>query len=281
MAFEGGGSFGGSIVGIIGGIASFVKGFFNITAKELYRFITYLKDHIVQLSQALLNGVLKLGRSLARAVVSMLRLAAHGLKTLALWANRKLLALERYLKDKFGPILRWLKLVKDHLDDFYKRFIRPIIDTIEFIRQLNRVLQVFHINLLRKLDATLAQIEQKIEEPFLWVRAHITEIENLVNRVLTLNGLFQRLTLLRSMAHYAPAWINHFWSRQIDLGAIDRNQPRHGLELPEHPVSADVNALTDYWTRGDGDRAAVIEELHLNFTLAMRTRPDRPATGPF
>lgn len=261
MSFEGGGSFGGAVFGIIAGIGNFVAHWFGITAKELLRLVTYLKDHIVELSRALLNGVLKLGRALARAVVSMLRLTVHGLKTLALWANRKLLALERYLKDKFGPILRWLKLVKDHLDDFYKRFVRPIIDTIEFIRQLNRVLQVFHINLLRTLDATLAKIEQKIDEPFLWVRAHITEIENLVNRVLTLDGLFQRLTLIRSMAKYAPNWTNGFWNSQIDVNVLKANDYKHDLEYPVDEPASYASGLAQFYRGEGGDMKAAIDEL--------------------
>jgi len=275
MGFEGGGSFLGSAAAIASGIGSFISHWFGITAKELLRLVTYLKDHIVQLAQALLNGVLKLGRALARVVVSLLRLAAHTIKQLAQWSYRKLLALEKYLKDKFAPILRWLKLVKDHLDEFYKRFIRPIIDTIEFIRKLNSLLLLFHIDVLKKLDSTLAKIEQRIEEPFEWVRVRITTVENWINRIVTLDGLFQKLTLIRSMAKYLPTWSNMFWSRQINPVKLAAGDFRRNQEYPGHEVSADVNALSGYWARGEGDRAAVIDELRLNFIIAMQTEPDR------
>jgi hypothetical protein len=275
MAFEGGGSFLGAAASIAGGIGSFISHWFGITAKELLKLITFLKDNIVKLSQALLNGVLKLGRALARAVVSMVRLAAHTIKQLAQWSYRKLLALERYLKDKFAPVLRWLKLVKDHLDDFYKKYIRPIIDTIEFIRSLNRLLQVFHINVLQKLDSTLAKIESRIEEPFLWVRSHITDLENWINRIVTLDGFFQKLTLIRSMARYLPTWSNLFWSGQIDPVKLAAGDYRREQEYAAHEVKADVNALSDYWSRGEGDRAAAIDELRVNFIIAMQTEPDR------
>lgn len=261
MSFEGGGSFGGSVVGIITGIASFVKGFFNITAKELLRLIQFLKDHIVELSRALLNGVLKLGRALARVVVSLVRLAAHALKTVALWANRKFLALERYLKDKFAPILHWLKLVKDHLDDFYKHFIRPIIDTIEFIRKLNALLSLFHIDLLRKLDATLAKIEQKIEDPFIKIREKFTILENWVNRIVTLDGLFQRLTLIRSMSKYAGNWTNGFWNSQIDVKVLQENDYKRDLEYPTAEPSSYGAALTQFYSGLGGELQAPIDEL--------------------
>jgi len=253
MAFEGGGSFGGAIVQIIGGIGSFISHWFGITAKELLKLVTYLKDNIVKLSQALLNGVLKLGRALARAVVSIVRLAAHTMKQLAQWSYSKLLALERYLKDKFAPVLRWLKLVKDHLDDFYKHYIRPIIDTIEFIRRLNSLLLLFHIDVLKKLDATLAKIEQRIEDPFLWVRAHITELENWVNRIVTADGLFQRLTLIRSMSQYAPNWINGFWNTQIDVAFLEANDYKKDLEYPVEDPASYGAALAQSYRGENGD----------------------------
>lgn len=275
MAFEGGGSFGGAIAGVIGSIASFVKGFFGFSAKQLLQLVTYLKDRIVDLSQALLNGVVQLGKSLAKALVSFARLAGSAVKRLALWADRKFRVLEQFLKDKFGPVLRFIKNIKDHLDEFYKRYVRPIIDTIEFIRQLNRVLQVFHIDLLRKLDATLARLEQKIEDPFLWARERLTLIENWIDRIVTLDGLFQRLTLLRSLDKYAPSWIASFWARQVQPGAGAGGGTGGGGEYPNHEPLEDVNALADYWRDGSGDHAGILNELRLQAMQVARTRADR------
>lgn len=251
MAFEGGGSFGGAVVGIIAGIGNFISHWFGITAKELLRLVTYLKDHIVQLAQALLNGVLKLGRALARTVVSLVRLVGRSIKAFAIWADKKFHALETYLKTKFKPVLDWLKKVKLHLDSFYKTYIRPIIDTIEFIRKLNSLLHIFHIDVLRKLDATLAKIEQRIEDPFLWVRSHITELENWVNRIVTLDGFFQKLTLIRSMAKYAPAWINGFYNAQLPPSW---KYPDDTVFPPDDPLTVDLidAAITELLERDSG-----------------------------
>lgn len=275
MAGEfGGGGFLGGIGAILGGIASFVNGFIGITVRELLRLVKFLKDGILDLSKALLTGVWRLGRALARALVAFARLAGSGLKQFLLWANRKLVALEGFLKDKFAPILRFLKNVKDHIDDIYRRFIRPIIDTIEFIRQLNRILQVFHIGVLGKLDTVLQQIEKRIEDPFLWVRSHITEIENWINRIVTLDGLFQKVTLIRSMARYAPAWINVFWTKQVGQNKPTTPGAESLSGYPPHQVLEDVNALDDFFLRGEGDHAAVIRELSLMLMEAARTTPE-------
>jgi hypothetical protein len=61
----------------------------------------------------------------------------------------------------------------------------------------------------------LQSIEQRIEDPFLWVRAKITWVENQFDRILTADGFFQRLTLLRTMDKHAPEWLQMFWAKQL------------------------------------------------------------------
>lgn len=268
------GGFGGSVIGVIAGIASFIKGFFGFSAKQLFQLVNYLKDRIVELSHALLNGVMQLAKTLARALVAFGRLAGLALKRLALWADRKLRALETYLKNKLGPVLKFLRTIKDHFDDFYKRYVRPIIDTIEFIRQLNRVLQVFHINVLRKLDDVLARLEQKIEDPFLFVRSRLTLLENWIDRIVTVDGLFRRIALLKSLSQYAPEWIQEFWARQVAPGGGGPVATGGGGAYPNHEPLEDINALADYWRDGSGDHAGIIGELRLTVLAAAHVRPE-------
>jgi hypothetical protein len=179
----------------------------------------------------------------------------------AKWAGDKLRRLEQYLKDKFGPILHYLKVLKDHINDIYKRFIRPIIDTIEFIRQLNRVLNVFHIHVFDKLDATLQQIERRLEAPFEWIQAHITELMNLIDRVMTIDGLFQRITLLRSLESYAPDWLKVFWDKQAKgISPFVRDELR-GQQVPLVDAGDYGHELGDYFTGRPSDIGGLADEL--------------------
>jgi hypothetical protein len=249
MADFGGGGFLGSIGGILSGIAGFLRGFLAITVKDLLRLVQYLRDQLVTLGKQMLSAIWKAGKALARALGSLGRLAYGGLKQFVLWADKKFRLLEAWLKETFAPLLRFLKNIKDHIDDIYKRFVRPIIDTIEFIRQINRVLQVFHVHLLDKLDTTLQRLEQKIEEPFLWVRAELTKIQNVVDRIITLDGLVQRVTLLRSMSKYAPAWINGFWNRQIDPNLKAGTDYSRGRDYPLDTPFANGKELAQFYRR--------------------------------
>lgn len=268
MSVEFGGGFRVGVLGLVAGIARFFGGMPGITARDLMRAVAYLKDETVSLETQHVGMFWKLGGAIADALTTFGHYIRDHAKEFLKWAGDKLRKLEQYLKDKFGPVLRFLKTLKDHINDIYKKFVKPIIDTIEFIRQLNRVLNVFHIHVFDKLDTTLQQIERRLEAPFEWIQAHITELMNLVDRVMTADGLFQRLTLLRSLARDAGGLTNVWWNAQSRSPNLP---PRYTpIEADEPLTLAEIAAAYEaYLASGTGefselaDRfyAAMLEEL--------------------
>lgn len=182
------------------------------------------------------------------------------LKPALVWVDDHLKRLYGWLKDTFQPVFDFLRDVRDRLHAFYATFVRPVIDTIEWLRQINRVLLAFHITFLQALDRTLQQIEQRIEEPFLWVNEQLNKVWNALDLVVTLDGFFQRLTLLRSMNRYAPDWIRSFYNAQRPAhgkypnGVVDGlddalaptdfgGQIQRAVEADDGPISAGVSRL--------------------------------------
>lgn len=250
MAGEFGGGFRIGIVGLVAGIARFFGGFSGITAKDILRNIAYLKDQTVLLETGHVGVFWSLGRALAGALQTFAVYVRDHAKTFLKWAGDKLRKIEQYLKTKFGPILHYLKVLKDHIHEIYNRFVKPVIDTIEFIRALNRTLNVFHIHVLDKLDRILQGIERRIEEPFDWADRILTEIQNAIDRIITLDGLIQRFTLLTSMQRYAPAWVNGFWNGQIDANKLRRSNEIPLGVYPLDPPDAAGRDLGQFY-RGD------------------------------
>jgi hypothetical protein len=259
----------GAFLGIIVAIASAVATFFQAIGSASLTAILYawqiIRTGVINLGRVVKTGLWDAGRGVAKVLRSTRALWDRVLHPALQWANDKLLKLEHWLHDKFGPVLKWLHDVKTQLDAFYRTYIRPIIDTIDFVRALNRALQLFHVHVLDSLDKWLVELEARIEEPFLWLRAKITELQNWVDRIVTLDGLFQRLTLIRSLSSYAPDWINGFWHRQIEKDVqfgdpYDRtrdyplDEPEaNGLELgrfyrgEDNRMQADVERLLPIW----------------------------------
>lgn len=103
------------------------------------------------------------------------------------------------LERLFRPVIEFLRRIRAELLKFYDHWIRPILDTIELARKVVRVFASLGLEWAKALDAKLAQLEEQIDRPFRFVLAQLNRITNLINRIVTADGLFQRLALIRSI----------------------------------------------------------------------------------
>ena len=249
------------LVAIANAVVGLFRSFGAATVAVILRSWEVLRTGLIVLARATKDALfsgLKFG---ARAVLSLRHVYTRVLKPFVLWAGRQLDSLHAWLKAKLAPVLHFLATIKDHLDDFYKHYIRPIIDTIEFIRAINRVLLAFHIRLLQKLDTVLQQVEQRLEDPLLWVRDKVIWLEDWVDRIVTADGFFQRLTLIRSLERYAPDWINGFWNRQVTAGAQHGSAYDRDREYPLDAPYANGKELAALYLGQPNRMQSAVDEL--------------------
>jgi hypothetical protein len=167
-----------------------------------------------------------------------------------------------WLDHTFGPTLRWLRRLRDNLLKFWKTYVRPWLDIIDATRRVLRVLSSLGLRWAAALDKRLGDLEARIERPFRLLLAKVNEVINLVNRVITLDGLFQRVALIRSLERdYVYAWRTAMNPWQKPLTAED--QRRHDEGRTTKTVT-DVAADTqEYMRDGTGPSAAVLDEMAL------------------
>lgn len=220
MAEFGGGGVLAGLGGVVTGLLSAIKAFAGITAQQLLNYLTKLREHLLELSQAVYKGLKETAKALARSVLAIARGFRDGLRAFVSWARRYLEALHTFLKTKLGPVLAFIDKVRKRIQELYAKYVRPVLDVIDFIRQLNRLLEVFHITVLSGLDAALSAIERKIDAVYSQVIANINRIDNFLDKVIGLDGLYQRITLMTSMSRFRGSWIAGFWNGQIDANTI-------------------------------------------------------------
>jgi hypothetical protein len=104
-----------------------------------------------------------------------------------------------WLESIFRPVFDFLNTLRQWVLDIYTKYVRPIVDAIDIARRVLRVLSSLGLDWARALDARLAQLQDHIQAPFRIALAKINEIVNLLNTVVTFNGLIQRVALLRSI----------------------------------------------------------------------------------
>lgn len=162
------------------------------TVRQLWQFATTIYDGARHVADAIRIGLYKAWDFTKGLYEDILKPAWQKFWSLV---DRVRGALEHAL----APVIKFLRQVRDEIIGFYTKWVRPIIDTIETTRKILRVLAALHLDFARKLDVKLGELEELIDRPFRILLEKVNEILNLVNRVVTANGLFQRLALVRSI----------------------------------------------------------------------------------
>lgn len=157
-----------------------------------------------------------------RGAQALLSLVVSGVKALWTdvlhpiigWVDTAVTRIRTWLGNTFGPVFSFLRSVRDAVTGVYNRFLRPILDAIDFVHQLDQLLQVFHINVLKGLDNTLQSVEQRIDGVMTWIYGKLNDISNVLTTIITADGFFQRYTLLRSLARD----VNYHWRLLANTG---------------------------------------------------------------
>jgi hypothetical protein len=165
-----------------------------------------------------------------------------------------------WLDRTFRPVLRWLKFVRDNFLKFYKTFIRPWLDIIDVTRKLLKVLATLHVPFARQLDARLGRIEELIDKPFRLMLAKINEVIGIVNRIVTLDGLLQRVALIRSLERdFIFAWraATNPWHRLLSKDE-DEEVKRQQAGKPFVTIVTETKA---YMRDRSGPNAPLLDEM--------------------
>lgn len=178
--------------------------------------------------------------------------------------------LKTWLNDTFGPVFRFLYKVRDEILCFYKHWVRPVLDVIEGVRSILRVLEALHLKFAQALDDWLGQLEHYLNYPFQKVLEALNGVINLVNRIVTIDGLLQRVVLVRSVqrdvGNIARVFAN---ARKRDLTELEvAQQGRFGAVMTQ----ADLNTnITAWWNGEHNDVGDVLDVLVANYVALWST----------
>jgi len=163
------------------------------------------------------------------------------------------------LEHVLRPVFRVLRAIRDEVLAIYRRYVQPVLDAIGIARQALRVLASLHLAWAQRLDAELGRLEELIDRPFRFVLAQINRVINVVNRIATADGLFQRLALVRSIERdivYVQREFLNAWHRPLT------DDERAAAAKAGKPKSLEqvTRDLHDYMQTGGGADAALIDE---------------------
>lgn len=170
----------------------------------------WLADKAVDIAIIIYHATVIVGRALWDVAVRIAgvfrdtygflqRFWSRVLRPFVVWAWQSIERLAGWLRRTFQPVLDFLIRVRRELLKVYERFVRPVLETIGVIRRLLQLLALLRFEWAKELDARLAELEERLLAPIRFALGKINELINVVNRVMTLDGLLQRVTLLQSV----------------------------------------------------------------------------------
>jgi hypothetical protein len=178
------------------------------------------------------------------------------------WAklNKLVDRLHTWLQTKFAPILCWMYKARAYINHIYDKYIRPIITLIDIAKQVMGMLASLGVAWARQIEQDLSELEQKIEAPFQYVLSKLNEAINAIDRIVDLDGLFQRLTLLRSLVRDAENSLRILHNLRLqDLTPDDRtaaHDAQHGKK-----VDAAQQDVVDAIVTGGGADGPLTDEM--------------------
>lgn len=183
-----------------------------------------------------------------------------------LWIDRA----RKWLDDFFRPVFQFLREMRDQILRWYDFWIRPVLDSIDIARKILGVLTSLGIEWAKALDAELARLEEKISAPFLFALQQINLAIDIIDRVVTADGLFQRLALVRSIGRDIEYIKNQL------VHALHEPLSGTRLELYKHPfalkpVEKVYDDTRDYLEDGLGEDAALINEHAADMAIRLRS----------
>lgn len=204
---------GAAIFGAIASAIATIGGWLGTAAAAS---AAYLASAVSWIAGRLLTFIKATGAVFAKAWDAMKIVYADVLKPALKWIDAHVRRLYGWLRNTLKPVFEYLRKVNDALLKIYKKYVRPVLDIIDYTRIGLRVLGDLGVEWARALDRRLGEYESLITENFRRILSYVNEAIDIVNAVVTKDKLFQSLPFLRSLDRDARYWFAIWWRRQVD-----------------------------------------------------------------
>ena len=236
-------------------------------AEQVNWIVTVMFDVVNRLGDALhaLGAWIKTGARLIKHALSRAFNALLHLKPSAIWH-----ALKR-IKKRIDDARAWwrdhvqapLDRIRAQIRQLYNTFFRPIINIIESMRKVVRILAIFNRRLAARLDQRLAWLESKVMWPITTMLHRLNEISSYVRALFTASGLLDRLVVIESIRRDALL----VWEVLTNPRAVIFAPAKPG---PPRPTIRQTAENIDIYARtGGGDTAAIMDDLDRVFRDAQ------------
>jgi hypothetical protein len=185
------------------------------------------------------------------------------------WSWEQIERLSGWLRRTFEPLIKFLQDVRTEIQKIYDRWLRPIFDTIDLTRRVLQVLATLRVPFARELDRKLAELEGFLLRPILELYRLLNTAMDWINRIVTLDGLLQRLTLIASLVRYQKDALNVWW-QSIHRPLTSQQRADYEQPTSARPIPVVASELREYVLNHTGPDQERIDEHALDLLQRLR-----------
>lgn len=236
LEFDGGGGGGNSDTPFILSLLNYIWQVILSLIGFLNQVLNAIVDQLIAVAKTVAQGIVQLGRFFVRVWALLRRFWTDILRPMLVKVGKLIEALKHFLERIFKPIIDVITKVRGWLQKIYKDVLRPILDIIDAFRLFLRGLGALGVDWAKELDRKLGELEDQITAPLLTAIRYLNQLASLIDRIMTLDGLFQKLIWIQSLAGYRKPTINFLWnSHSTPIG--DRADVKAKYKAPSKDVT--------------------------------------------
>lgn len=265
----GGYSGGGSDTPFLLTLISYIWSVFVSFLKWLATVLNSIVDYLIAVAKASAQGLAQLGKFFVRVWSLLRRFWTDVLRPILVKVGKLIESFRQFLARLFKPIIDVITKIRGWLQRIYKDVLRPILDIIDAFRLFLRGLGALGVDWAKELDQKLGELETKLTAPLFAAIKLVNQIAGILDRIMTLDGLFQKLIWLQSLAGYRRPTINFLWnshSTPVDSSSLAAVKAKYKPPSVEK-TSSDMR---EYLSFRSGDMQPKASELSQQMRIWLR-----------
>lgn len=191
------GGIGDALGGLLGTIETIVAEVFAFLWNVLVAVFNYLLSGLIFLLNFFYGLMVDVGNAFKWLWQNIVKVALTKLVNV-------FFRVRAFLQRIFGPVIRWLKIARQIMDQYFNKFVKPVLNLIRHVRQVLQVFRLLGFKWAGRLDARLAQIENKIVQAYELIRQHLNEVISWVQLIVDPTFLLRRVPLFGALIRSAP-----------------------------------------------------------------------------
>lgn len=251
----------------VSAVLNFLGGLFKgRVSPEIKRALEGMRGAIADVGRAIIDGLAWAGGKMMAILAAVKRFIARTFGPLFDMLKKLVIRVSRILDRILGPIINFLDKVREHVWGIYRDFIRPVLDILEFIRFPLRILSAFNVEWAKRLDATLANLEDWITDNFTFVMGKLNQAINFLNGIVDVTGLLKRYALMNSLLRDIHIQSAMWWRWRFKLEDPAARAARN-RRLGERTIADAQRDTTLVIESGDGPYGPLVREMSIQWRM--------------